>query len=54
MNTLSSGKIVMPMELQPKSLIKTLSEEKCTRGWLTVPTWSYLLNAIEAGEIDPR
>lgn len=50
----AAGKIVMPMELQPKSLIKTLSEEKCTRGWLTVPTWSDLLNAIEAGEVDPK
>jgi acyl-CoA synthetase (AMP-forming)/AMP-acid ligase II len=51
---LSAGKIVMPMELQPASLIKTLSEEKCTRGWLTVPTWSDLLNAIEAGEINVK
>jgi acyl-CoA synthetase (AMP-forming)/AMP-acid ligase II len=51
---LSAGKIVMPMELQPASLIKTLAEEKCTRGWLTVPTWSDLLNAIEAGEIKVR
>jgi acyl-CoA synthetase (AMP-forming)/AMP-acid ligase II len=50
---LAAGKIVMPMELQPASLIKTLAEEKCTRGWLTVPTWSDLLNAIEKGEIDP-
>ena len=48
---LAAGKIVMPMELQPASLIKTLADEKCTRGWLTVPTWSDLLNAIEAGEI---
>ncbi|MFN3533850.1 MAG: AMP-binding protein, partial [Desulfatiglandales bacterium] len=42
---------MMPMELNPESLIRSLADEKCTGGWTTVPTWSDLLNAIEDGKI---
>jgi len=48
---IAAGKIMMPMELNPSSFIKSIADEKCTGGWTTVPTWSDLLNAIEAGEI---
>lgn len=41
----------MPMELAPGPLMQSLSDEKCTGGWLTVPTWSDVVEAIKAGEI---
>lgn len=47
----AAGKILMPMELAPKQLLQSIVEEKCTGGWLTVPTWSDVISAIKAGEI---
>ena len=48
---LAAGKYLMPMELDPRPLLKSLSDEKCTGGWLSVPTWSDVVDAIKAGEI---
>jgi acyl-CoA synthetase (AMP-forming)/AMP-acid ligase II len=49
---IAAGKVLMPMEINPKSYIQSIAEEKCTGGWNTVPTWSDLISAIKAGEID--
>lgn len=35
---IAAGKILMPMELNPKSYIQSISQEKCTGGWNIVPT----------------
>ncbi len=50
---IAAGKILMAMELKPESFIKSLSDEKCTGGWTTVPTWSDLISAIKDGKINP-
>ena len=49
---IAAGKILMPMELQPKSYLRTLAEERCTGGWNTVPVWTDVINAIKSGEIN--
>jgi acyl-CoA synthetase (AMP-forming)/AMP-acid ligase II len=49
---IAAGKILMPMEIQPKYYLRTLADEKCTGGWNTVPVWSDVINAIKSGEID--
>lgn len=49
---IAAGKVLMPMEINPKSYIQSIAEEQCTGGWNTVPTWSDLISAIKAGEID--
>ncbi|MFO7874968.1 MAG: class I adenylate-forming enzyme family protein [Desulfovermiculus sp.] len=49
---IAAGKVLMPMEINPKSYIQSIAEEKCTGGWNTVPTWSDLISSIKAGEID--
>lgn len=46
-----AGKYLMPMELEPRFLMKSLSDEKCTGGWLSVPTWGEVVNAIKCGEV---
>ena len=48
---MSAGKVLMPMELQPKSLIESIAAEKATGGWISVPIWSDFLNAVKSGEI---
>lgn len=42
----------MPMELQPKSIIESIASEKATGGWISVPIWSDIINAIKSGEIN--
>jgi acyl-CoA synthetase (AMP-forming)/AMP-acid ligase II len=49
---IGAGKMLMPMEINPKSYIQSIADEKCTGGWNTVPTWSDLIDAIKRGEID--
>ncbi len=49
---IAAGKILMPMETQPEFYLKSMADEKCTGGWNTVPTWSDVLNAIKAGQVD--
>ncbi|MFP4428070.1 MAG: class I adenylate-forming enzyme family protein [Desulfovermiculus sp.] len=49
---IAAGKVLMPMEINPQSYIQSIAEEKCTGGWNTVPTWSDLISAIKAGDID--
>jgi acyl-CoA synthetase (AMP-forming)/AMP-acid ligase II len=49
---ISAGKVLMPMELQPKSMIESLAWEKATGGWISVPIWSDMINAIKSGELD--
>lgn len=48
---IAAGKILMPMELKPQLLLQSIVEEKCTGGWITVPTWSDVISAIKSGEI---
>lgn len=48
----SAGKVLMPMELQPKSMIESMAAEKGTGGWISVPIWSDIVNAVKSGEID--
>jgi acyl-CoA synthetase (AMP-forming)/AMP-acid ligase II len=48
---IAAGKILMPMEIQPKYYLRTLADEKCTGGWNTVPVWSDVINAILSGEV---
>jgi acyl-CoA synthetase (AMP-forming)/AMP-acid ligase II len=48
---ISAGKVLMPMELQPKSMIVSMASEKATGGWISVPIWSDIINAIKSGEI---
>ncbi len=49
---IAAGKILMPMELQPEFYLRSIADEKCTGGWNTVPTWSDVINAIKAGQVD--
>ncbi|MCF8104614.1 MAG: acyl--CoA ligase [Desulfohalobiaceae bacterium] len=49
---IAAGKVLMPMEINPKSYIQSIASEKCTGGWNTVPTWSDLISAIKSGEIN--
>ena len=49
---IAAGKVLMPMEINPKSYIQSIAAEKCTGGWNTVPTWSDLISAIKAGDIN--
>ena len=51
---IAAGKILMPMEIQPKYYLRTLADEKCTGGWNTVPVWSDVINAILSGEVKLR
>jgi acyl-CoA synthetase (AMP-forming)/AMP-acid ligase II len=48
---IAAGKILMPMEIQPKYYLRTLADEKCTGGWNTVPVWSDVINAVLSGEV---
>ena len=48
---IAAGKILMPMEIQPKYYLRSLADEKCTGGWNTVPVWSDVINAILSGEV---
>jgi len=48
---IAAGKILMPMEIQPKYYLRSLADEKCTGGWNTVPVWSDVVNAILSGEV---
>lgn len=48
---ISAGKVLLPMELQPKSMIESMASEKATGGWISVPIWSDILNAIKSGGI---
>jgi len=47
----AAGKYLMPMELEPGPFMKSLSDEKCTGGWLSVPTWNDVVEAVKSGEI---
>jgi acyl-CoA synthetase (AMP-forming)/AMP-acid ligase II len=49
---IAAGKVLMPMELQPKPLIESLAGEKATGGFISVPIWSDVINAVKSGEID--
>ena len=51
---ISAGKVLMPMELQPKSMIESIATEKATGGWISVPIWSDIINGIKSGEINVR
>jgi len=46
---ISAGKVLMPMELQPKPMIESLASERATGGWISVPIWSDIINAIKSG-----
>ena len=48
---IAAGKVLLPMELQPKSMIESLASEKATGGWISVPIWSDIINAIKSGEV---
>jgi acyl-CoA synthetase (AMP-forming)/AMP-acid ligase II len=48
---IAAGKILMPMEIQPKYYLRSLADEKCTGGWNTVPVWSDVINAVLSGEV---
>src|SRR5512136_2786726 len=48
---IAAGKILMPMEIEPKYYLRTLADEKCTGGWNTVPVWSDVINAILSGDV---
>jgi acyl-CoA synthetase (AMP-forming)/AMP-acid ligase II len=48
---MAAGKVLMPMELQPASMIAAMAAEKATGGWVSVPIWADAINAIKAGEI---
>jgi len=49
---MGAGKVLMPLELQPASMIDSLSAEKATGGWISVPIWADIINAIKAGQIN--
>ena len=48
---IAGGTIVVQLDLSPKSLMDTFSEEKVDGCLLTVPTMSDLIKAIQTGEI---
>src|SRR4030066_119960 len=48
---IAAGKILMPMELQPKYYLRVLADETSRGGWNTVPVWSDVINAILAGGV---
>lgn len=49
---LSGSKAVLLKGVSPETIIKTVSEEKCTIVWLLVPWAQDILDAIDRGEID--
>ncbi len=51
---IAAGKILMTMELEPESLLRSMAEEGCTGGWVSVPTWSDVIQAIKDGRIHPQ
>lgn len=48
----SGSKAVLLKGVKPKSIIKTVSDEKCTIVWLLVPWAQDILDAIDRGEIN--
>ncbi len=49
----SGSKAVLLKGVKPKSIIETVSNEKCTIVWLLVPWAQDILDAIDRGEINP-
>jgi acyl-CoA synthetase (AMP-forming)/AMP-acid ligase II len=47
----AAGKVLMPMDLLPGSMIESVSTEKATGGWISVPIWSDIINAFKTGEL---
>jgi acyl-CoA synthetase (AMP-forming)/AMP-acid ligase II len=50
----AAGKILMTMELEPESLLRSMADEGCTGGWVSVPIWSDVIQAIKTGRIDSQ
>jgi acyl-CoA synthetase (AMP-forming)/AMP-acid ligase II len=48
---MSAGKVLMPMELQPRSMMESIASEGATGGWVSVPIWSDIINAVKSEEI---
>ena len=49
---LVGGRAVLLKGVRPQTIIRTVSEEKCTIVWLLVPWAQDILDAIDRGEID--
>lgn len=49
---LAGGKVVILLELDPRSLWDTIYREKVNNGWVSVPTMSDSINAVKKGTID--
>lgn len=50
---ISAGKVLMPMELKAGSMIESIASEKATGGWISIPIWSDMIEAVKSGEIRP-
>jgi len=46
---ISAGKVLLPMELQPRSVIESIASEKATGGWISVPIWSDIIKCNQIG-----
>ena len=49
---LTGGKAVLLKGTKPRSILKAVSEERCTIVWLLVPWAQDILDAIDRGEVD--
>lgn len=50
---ISRGAAVLMDDLDPRTILGALSQERCTIVWLTVPCIQNILVALEDGQIDP-
>ena len=48
---LTGGKAVLLKGTKPRSILKAVSEERCTIVWLLVPWAQDILDAIDSGEV---
>ena len=51
---ISGSKAVLLRGVKPEWILRAVTEEKCTIVWLLVPWAQDLLDAIEAGKVDPN
>jgi len=49
---LAGGKVVILLELDPRSLWDTIYRERVNNGWVSVPTMSDAINAVKNGTVD--
>ncbi len=51
---LTGGKTVLLRAVKPEWIFRAITEEKCTIVWLLVPWAQDILDAVDAGKLDPK